>query len=211
MAQLRLSDKLQAEILEKIEASRKKEPEFDVPVVQVAAFEKHFIKPGLIEWLEKCPDPETAGEMVLGNSYYTSHTLNFDMPRGDHLSKVRYRPQYVESFYIEEVKQGNYDLTSLAEIFPFVKEFIAERAEISMHNERIHTLKQSLNKAMRNYTWANTFVKEIEQAKFFMPNWAIAKMEEKVVRDTEPKKRNNLAEDDLMALKQQLVSHAIVN
>jgi hypothetical protein len=36
-------------------------------------------------------------------------------------------------------------------------------------------------------------------------------MEEKVVRDTEPKKQNKIAEEDLMALKQQLVSHAIVN
>lgn len=211
MAQLRLSDKLQSEILQKIEASRKKEPEFEVPVVQVAAFEKHFIKPGLIEWLEKCPDPETASELVVGTSYYTSHTVSFAMPQSEYGLKVRYRPKYVESFYIEEVKQDNYDLTQLAEIFPFVKEFIAERTEILMHNERISTLKQSLSNAMRNYTWANTFVKEVEQAKFFMPNWAIAKMEEKVVRDTEPKKRNNLAEDDLMALKQQLVSHAIVN
>jgi hypothetical protein len=210
MAQLRLSDKLQAEILEKIENSRKREPKFDVPVTQVAAFEKHFMKPGLVEWLEKCPDPETANKLVLTTNYYTHHYLHFDIKHGNHHLEVRYRPQYVATFYCQKEKD-RYNLTPLAETFPFVKDFIAELLETSIHNERIIVLKDSLRKAMFNYTWANTFVKEVEQAKLFMPNWAIAKMEEKVVRDTEPKKQNKIAEEDLMALKQQLVSHAIVN
>lgn len=224
MAQVRMSEKLKDEMLSKILKEEKSVPRnIEVPETMRESFEKHFLKPGVQEWLNACPDKDLlqickpyssriANNLLIVFSV-AGHTnpQNPIPPINGHYC-ARYREELYKSPNTSTTLYAKgLDATHLIEKFSFLEKFTTDYLEITQHNARISNLALELRDAMENYKWANGFVKEVEQAKFFMPAWAIAKMEEKVIRTEIPKKTTKLDEETLNSLKQQLVSHALIN
>ena len=70
-------------------------------------------------------------------------------------------------------------------------------------------LEKAMQEALKNYTWANTFMKEIPQAKMYMPKWAMDKIYEAKKPKLKRDQSNHIADEDLADIKTALVKQAL--
>lgn len=211
MAQLRMSDKLKQEIMTKLTQSKPTYPVLTIPDSLIYAFEMSLVPETIKEWVKACPDTKllTEGRFNIG-SIQTKI-----MPSGRvithkcvHIPEEIIEYQLYTDRYASDRQYVTVDENS-SDCPQAIRDYVAAIEKIEPKIAALEELIKSMQRALNYYVWANTFIKEIPQAKMYMPNWAI----NKIYVNKKPKLKNNLsnhiADEDLAGIKTALVKQAL--
>ena len=208
MAQLRMSDKLKEDVLKAISKTTPSSPTLRIPDSQKLGFEMWLLPEEIKPWILACPDPEL---LKIGR-----YRLGYAMVK----FKSAQRPIHIELTHIPEEylewpchEPKVIPIEGRDENDPqcpeAVRNYIDAFKEYEPKVEAIDRLRNQLENAMNTFTWANTFLKEIPQAKIYMPQWAMNKIYEAKKTAQRVEKTSNIDDTTLAEIKTALVKQAL--
>lgn len=211
MAQLRMSDKLKQAIMTNLKSSTPTRPVLRIPDSLTYAFEMSLVPEAIKEWVKACPDTK----LLMEDRYSNQLVQTKIMPSGRFIThKCVHIPQEIIEYQLYTdryasdrqyvtVDENNPDCPQA------IRDYIAAIEKVEPKITALEELISAMKTALENYVWANTFIKEIPQAKMYMPKWAL----DKIYENKKPKLKNNLsdhiADEDLASIKTALVKQAL--